>query len=291
MAEPERGPERPVRFETLSGIPIEPLYTPESLHGVVARREARPSRRVPVHPRRLSDDVPGPALDDADVRRLRPAGGHERPLQVPARAGTDRALDRVRHARADGLRRRSPAGARRGRQGRRVDLDPGRLRAAVRGHPARRRHDVDDDQLHGVGRARDVPGRRREAGRAVGPRRRHDAERHAEGVHRPEGMDLSARSGRADRRRHDRVHVRSTCRASTRSRSRGYHIREAGATAVQELAFTLADGLGYVEAACARGPRRRQLRAAALVLLRHPQRLLRGDRQAPRGARASGRGS
>jgi len=33
----------------------------------------------------------------------------------------------------------------------------------------------------------------------------------------------------------------------------GYHIREAGATAVQELAFTLADGLGYVDAACARG--------------------------------------
>src|SRR5467141_2517519 len=33
----------------------------------------------------------------------------------------------------------------------------------------------------------------------------------------------------------------------------GYHIREAGATAVQELAFTLADGLGYVEAAMARG--------------------------------------
>jgi methylmalonyl-CoA mutase N-terminal domain/subunit len=33
----------------------------------------------------------------------------------------------------------------------------------------------------------------------------------------------------------------------------GYHIREAGATAVQELAFTLADGLGYVEAACGRG--------------------------------------
>ena len=27
----------------------------------------------------------------------------------------------------------------------------------------------------------------------------------------------------------------------------GYHIREAGATAVQELAFTLADGLAYVD--------------------------------------------
>jgi methylmalonyl-CoA mutase N-terminal domain/subunit len=33
----------------------------------------------------------------------------------------------------------------------------------------------------------------------------------------------------------------------------GYHIREAGATAVQELAFTLADGLGYVDDCLARG--------------------------------------
>jgi methylmalonyl-CoA mutase N-terminal domain/subunit len=33
----------------------------------------------------------------------------------------------------------------------------------------------------------------------------------------------------------------------------GYHIREAGATAVQELAFTLADGIAYVQAAMDRG--------------------------------------
>jgi methylmalonyl-CoA mutase N-terminal domain/subunit len=33
----------------------------------------------------------------------------------------------------------------------------------------------------------------------------------------------------------------------------GYHIREAGATAVQELAFTLADGIGYVELGLAAG--------------------------------------
>ena len=33
----------------------------------------------------------------------------------------------------------------------------------------------------------------------------------------------------------------------------GYHIREAGSTAVQELAFTLADGIAYVEAALKRG--------------------------------------
>ncbi|HEX5465125.1 MAG TPA: methylmalonyl-CoA mutase family protein [Candidatus Limnocylindrales bacterium] len=35
----------------------------------------------------------------------------------------------------------------------------------------------------------------------------------------------------------------------------GYHIREAGSTAVQELAFTIADGMAYVEAALQRGLR------------------------------------
>jgi methylmalonyl-CoA mutase N-terminal domain/subunit len=35
----------------------------------------------------------------------------------------------------------------------------------------------------------------------------------------------------------------------------GYHIREAGSTAIQELAFTIADGMAYVEAALARGMR------------------------------------
>src|SRR5205807_1553084 len=33
----------------------------------------------------------------------------------------------------------------------------------------------------------------------------------------------------------------------------GYHIREAGSTAVQEVAFTLADGIAYAEAAIAAG--------------------------------------
>ena len=53
---------------------------------------------------------------------------------------------------------------------------------------------------------------------------------------------------------------------------------------MQELAFTLADGIGYVEECVEARPRRRRLRAAALVLLRRPQRLLRGDRQVPRRA-------
>ena len=50
----------------------------------------------------------------------------------------------------------------------------------------------------------------------------------------------------------------------------GYHIREAGSTAVQELAFTIADGMAYVEARDRARPARRRLRAAAVVLLQQP---------------------
>ena len=68
----------------------------------------------------------------------------------------------------------------------------------------------------------------------------------------------------------------------------GYHIREAGSTALQELAFTLRDGLEYVQYGVDAGLRRRRLRAADLVLLQRAQRLLRGDRQVPGGAQAVG---
>ena len=61
----------------------------------------------------------------------------------------------------------------------------------------------------------------------------------------------------------------------------GYHIREAGSTAAQELAFTLKDGFTYVERALERGLSVDVVRAPALVLLQRPHRLLRGDRQVP----------
>ena len=47
----------------------------------------------------------------------------------------------------------------------------------------------------------------------------------------------------------------------------GYHIREAGSTAVQELAFTLRDGMEYVEWGIARGLPVDSFRAAAQLLL------------------------
>ena len=64
----------------------------------------------------------------------------------------------------------------------------------------------------------------------------------------------------------------------------GYHIREAGSTAAEELAFTLANGFAYVELALQAGLPVDCVRAAAVVLLQRPHRLLRRDRQVPRGA-------
>ena len=64
----------------------------------------------------------------------------------------------------------------------------------------------------------------------------------------------------------------------------GYHMREAGATAAQEIAFTLANGIAYVAGGDRRRARGRPVRAAPVVLLRLPHALLRGGREVPRGA-------
>ena len=69
----------------------------------------------------------------------------------------------------------------------------------------------------------------------------------------------------------------------------GYHIREAGSTAVQELAFTIADGMAYVEAALERGLRDRRLRPAPVVLLQLA--LATSSRRSPSSGRAGGSGT
>ncbi len=71
----------------------------------------------------------------------------------------------------------------------------------------------------------------------------------------------------------------------------GYHIREAGSTAVQELAFTLADGFHYVDTCLARGMDVDAFAPPAQLLLQRPQRHLRGDRQVPGRPRPLGRGA
>ena len=61
----------------------------------------------------------------------------------------------------------------------------------------------------------------------------------------------------------------------------GYHMREKGCSAVQEVAFTLANAIAYVEAGIAAGLDVEQVRPAARLLLQRPQQRLPGDRQVP----------
>ena len=78
---------------------------------------------------------------------------------------------------------------------------------------------------------------------------RNDPDGHPQGVHRPEGVDRFPPEP-SMRLCVDMIEycARNVPLWHTISIS-GYHIREAGSTAAQELAFTLADGFAYVQAA------------------------------------------
>ena len=230
----------------------------------------------------------GQAVDDAPVRRVLDGARDERPLPVPPRGGPDGPLDRVRSPDADGIRPRRSARRGRGRQGRRLDRDPRRHARALRRDPARPRLDVDDDQ-----RDRDDPARALRGGRAAAGRARR---RRSRARSRTTSSRSTPRAGTyrfppkpslrliTDIFEHASEHLPQFNTVSVS----GYHIREAGATAPQELAFTIANGLEYVAAAAKRGLAGRPDRAAHLVLLQRPERLLRGDREVPRGAAAVG---
>ena len=130
-------PERPTSFTTLSR-----RAGPAALHGgrPAGAGSDRPPGRVSVHARRLPDDVPRAVVDDAAVRGLRDGGGDQRALPLSARSRADRALDRVRHAVADGPRLRPRALAGRGRARGRGDRHARRHGDAVRRHRPRQGH-------------------------------------------------------------------------------------------------------------------------------------------------------
>ena len=121
------------------------------------------------------------------------------------------------------------------------------------GHPARQGHDLDDDQRAGGDPARLL--------RAAPPRSRASAARHLGGTIQTDilkeyiaqkewcfpiepAMRLVTDMVEWCAERMPRWHPISIS---------GYHIREAGSTAQQELAFTLKDGFTYVEQALERG--------------------------------------
>ena len=117
---------------------------------------------------------------------------------------------------------------------------------------------------------------------------RHGAERHSEGIHRARHLHLSAAPGDAHRHRYFCVVPRTKFPTGMPSPISGYHIREAGSTDVQEVAFTLANGIAYVEAAIAAGLAGGRIRAADFVFLQCAQRVSDADREVPRRAAAVG---
>ena len=113
---------------------------------------------------------------------------------------------------------------------------------------------------------------------------RNVAERHPQGVHRPEGVDLSAAASPAADHRHDRPSVPPRCRSGTPSRSVAITSARRGPTP---------QGTGLYArrwfCICRGGDPNRYVasinaRPRTLVLLRLPHRLLRGDRQVPSGS-------
>ena len=187
---PHAGPDGAIA--TLSGEPRRPVYRPEDLDGLDPAEQLGDAGRVPVHARRVPVDVPRAAVDDAAVRRVRHGRRDERALPVPARAGQGGLSVAFDMPTLMGLDSDDPRCRGRGRPLRRGDRLARRLRDAVRRHPARRHLDVDDDQRPGGRGVRVLPGDGRAAGRAVGATRRHAADRHLQGVHRAEGVDLPA---------------------------------------------------------------------------------------------------
>ena len=217
------------------------------------RLRARP--RLPgvvsVHARRLPVDVPRPALDDASVRRLR--DGEE----TYERSGTSSTTARRAVCAFDmpalmGVDSDSPrAVGEVGRGGVAVaSLED--IEILFSADPARRGLDLDDDQLVGGDRARDVPRGRRGAGV---PRERLRGTIQTDILKEYIAQkEFIFPPGPSMRLVTDMIEFCSREMPLWHPISiSGYHIREAGSTAAQELAFTLKNGVTYVEWALERG--------------------------------------
>ena len=250
---------------------VEPAYGTDGL-GVAGR--------VPVHARALPDRLPRPDVDDPPVRRVRQRGADQRALPDDPRPRRWRAQRRVRHADPDGPRLRRPQVAGRGGPLRRGDRLGRRHGAAVQGHRPRRRHHVDDDQRPGGAGVLHDDRRGRAGGRRHRPAQRHPADRHLQGVHRPEGVALRARAAPSPDRRPDGVLHREDPGVQAALGLRLPHPRgrldgRAGARVHARRRVRVRRARSGARS------RRRRLRARALVLLRCARRLLRGDRQVP----------
>ena len=133
-----------------------------------------------------------------------------------------------------------PHAPRRSRQVRRGRRLAGRHGDALRRHPARRGHHLDDHQLAGGDALGDVPGRRREAGRPTGPSSRGTLQNDIlkEYIAQKEYIFPPRPSMRLVTDTFEFC-AEQRAAAGTRSRSAATTSAKPAATAAQELAFTL----------------------------------------------------
>jgi hypothetical protein len=240
-----RSPERQERFLTTSGVEIQDLYTPADLAGLdetatwVVPGEYPYTRGVqPTMYRgrfwtmRQYAGFSTAADTNRRFRYLLEQGqtGLSVAFDLPTQMGYDSDAPRPR-ARSGGSACRSAPWP--------------TWRSCSTGCPWDRQH-VDDDQRLRGRPAGHVRGGGREAGRGARPGQRHDPERHPQGVHRPGTYIFPPRPSMRLVTDIFEFCSKELPRWNTISIS-GYHMREAGATAAQELAFTLADGIAYVE--------------------------------------------
>ena len=128
-----------------------------------------------------------------------------------------------------------------------------------------------------------------EQGVTAGPIGRDDPERHPQRVHGSQHLHLPADAEHAHRGRHHRAHGAAHAAVQLDLDLRLSHAR-GRRDGVQELAFTIADGMEYVRAAQAKGHGRRRVRWPAQLLLLHRHELLHGGGQASGGSTALGQG-
>ena len=232
-----------------SGMEVKPLYGAADAPAA----EPRAAGSVPVHARAVPGHVPRPPVDDPPVRRLRVGRGVERALPLPARARPDGPLDRVRPA--DPARATTPttrvAEGEVGRTGVAIDSIAD-MEVLLNGIPL---DEVSTSMTINapaalllllyelVAEQQGVPGTALRGTVQNDILKEYVARGNYIFPPRPSmrlTTDLFAYC-------EERIPRWNTISIS------GYHIREAGSTAAQELAFTLANGIAYCEAAVAAG--------------------------------------
>ena len=152
------------------------------------------SRSKPLYPRRSTHHVPRPPVDDPDLLRVWIGGRNQSALQISARAGEWRTQRCLRSSHPVRLRRGPSHGRRGSRQMRCLNWFTRRHGSPFRRYPAGSDQHLDDHHVHRSHCLGHVHRSCRKAGGCPRQTAGHGAERHPEGIHGAERVDISAAS-------------------------------------------------------------------------------------------------